>query len=188
MGFNTCSYVNKFHKTEVRKKEVLNEKAFKVFFLRMRTKNTFERYFVQHYKKLQNLGADIVKKAFIYQNNLFIHFFEPDEYSDEDRTVESRAMNLLYQMYHIQAFAHTYYVEDNQKEDYQKVRNNYIDFNGARLSADVIAGRHTALKFDLLDIADMIRENIWDKRIEVYNSIKKSIVNHMERLSLDKHF
>lgn len=154
----------------------------------MRTKNTFERYVVQHDAKLHDLGADIVKQAFIYQNNLFIHFFDPTADKGEDKTDEHGAMDLLYQMYHIQDFAKNYFVEDGRNGDYQKVRNNYVDFNGARLSEDVIAGRHTTLKFDLLDVADMIRENIWDKRIEVYNSIKKSIVDHIERISSDKNF
>ncbi|MBU0987382.1 MAG: hypothetical protein KKH68_09035, partial [Proteobacteria bacterium] len=173
MSFNTCSYVNKFHKTETQKKKLMDEKAFKVFFLRMRTRNTFERYLVGHNQKLKDLGSDLVKNAFIYQNNLFIHFLTPTENQDKEKTPEYAAMNLLYEMYNIREFANNFYVRDYSGDDYLKVRNNYLDYNGARLNEDVIASRHAALKFDLIDIADMIRENIWDKRIDIYNSIKR---------------
>ena len=185
MGFNTCSYVKKFHTAEALKKQVLDEKAFKVFFLRMRTRNVFVRFFTQHYNKLQQLGSAIVKKAFIYQNNLFIHFFAPSESKDNDQAQDKSAMKLLYNVYNIEKFAADFYANESNGNHQIKVRGNYIDHNGAGLNKEIIAARHTTLKFDLIDIADMIREEVWDKRTDVYNSIKKTIITNIKRLTLD---
>ncbi|MDP3283940.1 MAG: hypothetical protein Q8M56_05895, partial [Desulfobacterales bacterium] len=44
MGFNTYSYVMTFIKTESLKKEVLDEKAFRFFFIRQRTPDDFEKF------------------------------------------------------------------------------------------------------------------------------------------------
>jgi hypothetical protein len=164
MGFNTLSYVKKFHTAETLKKQVLDEKAFKVFFLRMRTRNIFVRFFNRHYDKLQQFGSAIVKKAFIYQNNLFIHFFAPSESKDADRDQDKSAMKLLYNVYNIEKFAADFYADQSNSSHQIKVRGNYIDHNGAGLNKEIVAARHTTLKFDLIDIADMIREEIWDKR------------------------
>jgi len=185
MGFNTFSYVKKFHQTETQKKEILDQRAFKVFFARMRTRNNFERFLNWHYKKLQQFGSTIVKKAFVYQNNLFIHFFTPSAAVSDDRSDSRDAMNLLYSVYHIQKFAGDFFVKDGPDEYTSKVRNSYIDHNGAGLSETIFADRHRTLRFDLIDIADMIRENVWDKRLDVYNSIKTVIIKNMNRVPPD---
>jgi len=185
MGFNTYSYVKKFHKTEMLKKEVLDEKAFKVFFVRMRTQSNLLQFLAGYYKKLQQLGAEIVKKAFIYQNNLFIHIFAPAAISPTDRPKDKEAMDVLYSVYHIQNFTDNFYVTGSHNDYQIQVRNNYIDHNGAGLDDAVIASRHRSLKFDLIDIADMIRENTWDKRLEVYNSIRSSMITNLERIPLN---
>ena len=187
MGFNTFGYVMKFHKTENQKKNVLNEKAFKVFFLRTRTKNNFARFLAQHYKKLRDLGSEIVKKAFIYQNNLYIHFSSPSEnrvHHQEDKG----ALNLLYSLFNIEEASRGFFINENSSKYNIKVRGNYIDHNGALLNDDIIADRHNTLKFDLIDIADMIRGNIRDKRIDVYNSVKKSIITNIKRVPLDESY
>lgn len=185
MGFNTCSYVKKFHAAETLKKQVLDEKAFKVFFLRMRTRNILVRFVTQHYDKLQQFGAAVVKKAFIYQNNLFIHFLAPSVRKDNGRAPDNSAMKLLYNVYNIEKLADDFYVNASNSNHQIKVRGNYIDHNGAELNKEIIAARHTTLKVDLIDIADMIREEVWDKRTDVYNSIKKTIIMNIKRLVLD---
>ena len=183
MGFNTRSYVKKFHTAETLKKRILDEKAFKVFFLRMRTRNNFARFFNQHYNTLRQFGAAIVKKAFIYQNNLFIHFFAPSESKDQEKDQGKNAMRLLYSVFNIEKFAADFFVDTGDGSHQTAVRDNYIDHNGAGLSKEIIAARHATLKFDLIDMADMIREKIWDKRTEVYNTIKKTIISNMKRIA-----
>ena len=111
MGFNTFSYVNKFHKAEMLQKEILNQKAFKVFFVRMRSQNSFGRFLARHSRKLRHLGAEIVKQAFIYQNNLFIHFFAPSAASHPDSSGNKYAIKLLYSVYHIQSFVDDFFVK-----------------------------------------------------------------------------
>ena len=44
MGFNSYSYVMRFHKTESQKKEVLDEDAFKMFFLRTRSRGDCAKF------------------------------------------------------------------------------------------------------------------------------------------------
>jgi len=185
MGFNTCSYVKKFHTAETLKKQILDEKAFKVFFLRMRTNNNFARFLARHYEKLGHLGSRIVNKAFIYQNNLFIHIHSPSEMSADDQTRDKSAIKLLYNVYNIEKFAENFYAGDDDINHQIKIKGNYVDHNGAGLNEDIIAGRHTTLKFDLLDIADMIREDVWDKRTDVFNSIKQTIITNIKRVSPD---
>ncbi len=185
MGFNTRSYVKKFHTAETLKKQVLDEKAFKVFYLRMRTRNNFARFFNQHYNALRQFGAAMIKKAFIYQNNLFIHFLAPSAGKDHQQDQGQKAMELLYSLFNIEKFAADFYVDAGSDGHQISVRDNYVDHNGAGLSKDIIAARHATLKFDLIDIADMIREKIWDKRTDVYNAIKKIIITNIKRISPD---
>ena len=74
MGFNTHSYIKKFQEAEISKLQILEEKAFKVFFLRFRTRTDSLRFQKREASGLARLGAVPLKKAFIYQNNLFIPF------------------------------------------------------------------------------------------------------------------
>lgn len=182
MGFNTFGYVMKFHKSEMQKKNVLGEKAFKVFFLRMRTRNNFAIFFSHQYQKIKDLGSELVKQAFIYQNNLFVHFFSPPKTGINDATPASDGMDLIYRLFDIKDFANGYYLSDSNDGYQIKIKCNYIDYNGARLNQDMIDDRHRSLKFDLIDIADMIRGNVQDKRIEVFNSIRKEIIANINRV------
>lgn len=193
MGFNTYSYVMKFHKTENQKKEILDENAFKVFFLRFRTNNNFTRFLVHHHGNLQNLGSELVKKAFIYQNNLYIHFFPPSKKNkgntkDHPKDQGTGAMHLLYALFNIEEFAEKFYVDEDESKYNIKVTNAYVDHNGTMLSDDILASRHKSLKYDLLDIADMIRERVRDKRITAFNSLKKRIIDNLQRVPLDKNY
>ncbi|MFC1567502.1 hypothetical protein ACFL3R_01525, partial [Thermodesulfobacteriota bacterium] len=92
----------------------------------MRTRNNFVRFITQHYNKLQQFGAAIVKKAFIYQNNLFIHFFAPSESQDIDQVQDKSAMKLLYNVYNIEKFAADFYTNASNNNHQVKVRGNYI--------------------------------------------------------------
>ena len=76
MAFNSYSYVMRFHKSEIQKQDLLNEKAFKVFFLRSRTRADCARFLSQHGDKLREYGSRILKGALIYQTNLYIHFYQ----------------------------------------------------------------------------------------------------------------
>lgn len=187
MGFNTYSYIVRFHKTENQKQVVLNEKAFKAFFLRLRTKNDFARFLARHHEKLRALGSEIVKKAFIYQNNLYIHLYSLTE-KGLDHQENQRDLNLLYGLFNIEEASRDFYLNENSGVYNIEVRNNYVDHNGARLSSDIIERRHKSLKGDLTDIGDMIREDLRDKRIEIFNFIKESMVDTIKRVPLDEGY
>ncbi|MFC1534937.1 hypothetical protein ACFL7M_16410 [Thermodesulfobacteriota bacterium] len=183
MGFNSYSYVMRFHKTEYQKREVLDEKAFKVFFLRSRTRSDLARFFNQYEKVIQGYGSKIVKEAFLYQNNLYIHFYPP---STDKSGKERGALNLLKDLFNIREVSRRFFLEEVSSPHEIKVRSNYYDHNGIWLSDDIIDSRHNILKQDLVDIADMIREDMSGKRMEVFNSILKTIVDNIRRVSLDE--
>lgn len=188
MAFNTFSYVLKFHKTEQQKGDVLEEKAFKVFFLRSRTKNASLRFISLHQEKLQEHGSVIVKKAFIYQNNLYINLFTPSQSRQNNEGEERGALNLLYGLFNFSNASQNFYLGGPKSGENVKIRNIYFDHNGAGLGEDIIAERHKRLKQDLTDIADMIREVIRGRRIDVFNSIKETIFHDIRRIPLNKGY
>jgi len=185
MGFNTYSYVMRFHKTEIQKRDVLNERAFKLFFLRTRTTADCARFFFQHEKRLLDYGAEIVKEAFIYQNNLYIHFPPSPEGQINDG---NRALDLLYDLFNIKKIGGALFLKTRDMDYEIKIRANYFDHNGAWLSDDIIRVRHKTLRQDLIDIADMIREGLGGQRLEVYNSVKKTIIDNIKRIPLEENY
>jgi len=185
MGFNSYSYIMRFHKTEIQKQDVLKEKAFKVFFLRTRTRSDCARFLFQHSDKLQHYGSEIVNEAFIYQNNLYINFFP---LSFEERKDARESLNLLYALFNIEKVTEALFQKE-QNTDYDiKVMADYFDHNGFWLSDDIIRARHKVLKQDLTDIADMIREQLGGKRLDVFNSVKRTIIDNIKRISLDENY
>jgi len=186
LGFNTCSYLMKFHKTETLKREVLAEKAFKVFFTRMRSTNDFERFLFNHRRPLQDLGANIVQKAFIYQNNLYIHFLSPFGLETGQSIDEIEAMQLLYHMFNLSRAVAEFYVADHVDGYRSRVKNQYVDYNGNRLDEDTVRNRHDTLKADLGDIADMIRSLSRDKRKDVIHSVRNTMVENLKRIAGSK--
>lgn len=188
MGFNTVGYVMKFHKTEEQKKVLLGEKAFKVFLLRTRSRTNFAQFFAHHRAPLSKMGAQIVRSAFIYQNNLYLHIYSPFEDSRDSGEDKREAMDLIYDLFQFRDFADGFYVAENQKDFTTKIRCQYVDYNGARLAEDIVQSKHTTIKFDLIDIADMIRENLHDRRFDTFNQIKKTIISNIERVSPGSDF
>lgn len=181
MGFNTYSYVLTFSKTESLKKEVLDEKAFKFFFIRQRTPADFEKFLAGSRQQLRKLGAELVEKAFIYQNNLYIHFLAPAELRSESGAGENGAILLLYGVFNMAQAAGDFYAEGSGNGELTRVKGVYIDYNGIHLNKEIIQSRHTALKGDFTDIADMMLADVGDKRRAVINSLKQRIADNLKR-------
>ncbi len=182
MAFNSYSYVMRFHKSEIQKQDLLNEKAFKVFFLRSRTMADCARFLSQHAEKIGSHGAKILRQALIYQNNLYIHFYPPFDHNNKDNR---EALDLLYDLFNIKGVSDNVFSE-NKPNDYEiRIRAEYFDHNGMLLSDDIVRGRHKAITRDLTDIAGMIREGLSGKRMEIFNLIKGTIVDNIKRVTLD---
>jgi len=181
MGFNTYSYVMTFIKTESLKKEVLDEKAFKFFFIRQRTPDDFEKFLAGNRQQLSKLGAEIVQKAFIYQNNLYIHLLAPSESRPDSGAGGNYAILLLYDIFNMAKAAGDFYVEGSGSGDLTRVKGIYIDYNGIRLDKEIIQSRSKALKGDLTDIADMMLADVGGKRRDVINTLKQRITDNMKR-------
>ncbi len=183
MGFNTYSYVTRYHKTEIQKQELLDEKAFKVFFLRSSTRGDCERFLARHTAKIQNYGSEIVHDAFIYQNNLYIHF---NPGADDGSMETESALDLLYGLFNIKEASRDFFRNDSDKGYYTAIRDTYFDYNGTWLSDDILRVRHKGLKQDLTDISDMIREGSRGKRRDAFNSVRNTIIDNIKRTILNK--
>ncbi len=185
IGFNNFSYIEKFNKKQTRKIKVLNEKAFKVFFLRMGTRRNWKQFVAGNHNKLKNLDAELIGDAFIYQNNLYIHFLPLSEIKDNPGKKEETALDVLYDLFHLKNKIHRFYVEEIPVRSSLNIGCIYVDHNGARLQKDMIISRSKSIRGDLIDISDMIREDISEKRIEVFNVLTKVIVDHIKRIPPD---
>jgi hypothetical protein len=185
MGFNTYSYVMRFHKTETQKRDILNEKAFKLFFLRTRTSADCARFLAQNEKRFADYGSEIVREAFIYQNNLYIHFRRPSEFTLNDG---NRSLDLLYDLFNIKRASEDFFLNPRDTGYEVNARADYFDHNGVWLSDDILRIRHKGLRQDLLDIADMIREGLSGKRLEIYNSIRNTIIDNIKRVPLQVNY
>jgi hypothetical protein len=182
MAFNSYSYVMRFHKSEIQKQDLLNEKAFKVFFLRSRTRADCARFLSQHGDKLREYGSRILKGALIYQTNLYIHFYPPS--TDKDKEDEE-GLNLLYDLFNIRGASENIFSYSKDSNYEIGISADYFDHNGALLSDDILRGRHKTIEQDLTDIGDMIREGLSGKRMEVFNSIKDVIIDNIKRVTPD---
>lgn len=183
MGFNTHSYIKKFQESEISKHQILEERAFKVFFLRFRTKTDYLRFQKREASGLARLGAVPLKTAFIYQNNLFIPFqaTRPPETAKPNPDVSGLA--LLYDLFSVDSVAADFRVAKDASAYTCKIRNNYSDHNGSDLDLDIVLARHTALKGDLADAADLLRGTLTGKRLAVYNDLVWRITNNISRLT-----
>ncbi len=179
MGFNTFSYVKKYHKIEDQKRSLLGEKAFKVFFLRQRTNRSCERFLALHGQNIQKLGANVVQKAFLYQNNLYIHFLSETESGVQLGKDEKEAMYILYDVFNIKAVAENFYPGEESNGHSIKARNIYVDHNGSGLTDVIKEGRHDLIKSDLTDIVDEMRGNIKGKRLEAFNVVRNRIIENL---------
>ena len=179
MGFNSYSYVMRFHKTEFQKKEVLDEDAFKMFFLRTRSRGDCTKFLNKYEQDIYRLGANIIQYAFIYQNNLFLHF--PRDV-DGLPGLQPYASDILFSLFNI---------DKERKDLFQSGSDNgfdvtmgayYFDYNGFLLSSDNIRDRGKILKGDLIDIEDMIREGLGGRRMDIYNKIKINLIDNIKRI------
>ncbi len=187
MGFNTFSYIKKYHNTEDRKRILLEEKAFKVFFLRMRTNRNCERFLVLNSKKIERLGAKVIQKAFLYQNNLYIHLLSPAGADLRSGIDEREALDSLYDVFNIKTIADNFYPGKDHDSPNIIARSIYVDHNGSGLTDDIKEGRHDLIKSDLTDIADEMRGNIKGKRLEAFNTVKNRIVENLKPVFPDNN-
>ena len=171
LGFNTHSYIKKFQGAETRKLQVLEEKAFKVFFLRFRTRGDYQRFSAREARTLAPLGAAALKRAFVYQNNLFIQFTAAALPEKATASPDAQGLALLYSLFDLKAAAAAFRVPGDPDGYTQTIRNGYLDHNGGDLDLDIILARHTALKGDLTDAADLLRGNLTGKRLAVFNDL-----------------
>ncbi|MFC1869100.1 hypothetical protein ACFL0H_13360 [Thermodesulfobacteriota bacterium] len=185
MGFNTYSYVMRFHKTEIQKQDVLEEKAFKIFFLRSSTRTDCARFLSQYEKKILDYGSEIIKEAFIYQNNLYVNFYPPPANSSPEGKA---ALDLLYGLFNIKGVSGDFFLKEGISKYDINVRNNYFDHNGVWLSDEIIESRHDALRQDLIDIADMIRDDVRGKKADIFNSLRNTIFDSIKRASLGEGY
>jgi hypothetical protein len=182
MAFNSYSYVMRFHKSEIQKQEILKEKAFKVFFLRSRTWADCARFLSRNENTIKVYGSRVLKEAFIYQKNLYIHYSPP---ITNRINYDKEALGLLYDLFNIKEISDTVFVDKDGNNYEIDIRAEYFDHNGALLSDDIARERHKTIRQDLIDIADMIREGLGGKRMEVFNTVRGSIVDNIERVTLD---
>lgn len=185
MVFNTSSYIRRFGDTQLRKSQLLEENAFKVFFLRMRTKNDLFQFFENHRRDLAAWGVYPVRRAFIYQNNLFVHFTSPVESDPLPDRMESDALMLIYRLFGLDRPTLAY-GGDKAPDPYAvRIMNRYIDHNGSGLSGEILANRHLALRGDLVDAADMLRGNLSGQRLAVFNEMTRLVIDTLIRQPSD---
>jgi len=185
MSFNTASYVKKFHASETLKKDLLDEKAFKLFFLRMNTRNNCARFLHRHKKPLNDLGVSVIDNAFLFQNNLYIHVYPASRTTGIEAESELAPITSLYSVLDIAPLAKDF-LSNNTATAYDlKARDIYIDHNGRRLDKNSIMDREEDLMRDLKDFADAIRGNIKGRRFEAFNRVKNRIIDNMKRVASD---
>lgn len=182
IGFNSHSYIKKYHMTEIQKREILDEKAFKVFFLRFKTAGDLNSFLQNHMKELHDYGAFIMEDQFIYQNNLYIPFYSPDQSNVGRYTDDAPVIRLFYHLFGINEIAEKYSLKETQARSSRKVKNIYINHNGNLVDEKTLTERHRNLQRDLFDIAYMLRDNMTGKRIDVYNLIADSIISNIKMI------
>ncbi|MCP3955241.1 MAG: hypothetical protein GY697_23930 [Desulfobacterales bacterium] len=183
LGFNTHNYINKFQEAEISKAKVLEEKAFKAFFMRFRTKTDYLKFQKQQAPDLGGQGARPLKTAFIYQNNLFIPFRSNLPANLDRVNPDTEGLALLYDLFGLEAGVADFLLDKNPSAYTFRARNRYFDHNGSNLDLDIILARHTALKGDLTDAATLLRGNLTGKRLSAFNDLAWRITNNISRVT-----
>lgn len=177
MGLNTFFFLQRHHAVEMEKRRLLTEKAFKVFFLRARSRADAHRLVHRHGPEIDRMGGRIVNEAFIYQNNLFLHFDEPA--AGGPRT---GAPGLLDALFGTEAFAAALFGESPDPGGMIRMRNAYMDYNGSGLSPSIASQRQDEIVRDLRDMADMIRAGLSGRRMMVFNDSVNRVTGRLERV------
>ena len=184
MGFNTHSYIKKSRDSENRRVEVMEENAFKVFFIRLRTKNDYAVFKKRNGKTFDRLEVVTINRGFIYQNNLFIQFFSiPETGTEQLPDPATQGIYLLYHTFGIEKAVGNFLVENDPDKYTLTINNEYTDYNGKGLDRDIVDSRHAALKGDLTDAADMIRGNLTGKRLGIFNDLIRRITSSLSRVT-----
>ncbi len=162
LGYNTYSYVRKYRDTAARQQQILQEQAFQTFFVRFRSPNDVAGFVKRHGAALRRQGANLIHRAFLYQNNLYIHLT-----AEADQRSPGEA--LLYRMFHLEKFAQRFTVDVPDQPYRKRIKNAYLDYNGAGLDLDIVMARDTAVKGDLSDAAALVRGQLSGRRLVAYN-------------------
>jgi hypothetical protein len=176
MGLNTFFFLDRTHDVEMEKKRLLNEKAFKAFFVRARTRPDCHRLLHRYGARVEKAGGRVVDLAFIYQNNLFVHFGPLPEGRGRQAS-----LGLIRELFGLNGFAETVLPEPPPDPYLGRVRNAYQDHNGAGLSPEIVVERHDAIQRDLYDMADMIRAPLRGRRLAIYNDLTRKVVENLRR-------
>jgi hypothetical protein len=182
VGFNTYSYIMKFHKVEIQKRDLLADKAFKVFFARMRTRGDSTKFWARLKADSPSPESAVVGKAFIYQNNLYVHLISPSESVNDS---EKRALEHIYALFNMGSFKKDFFVDDEFYPNRIKIKDGYMNHNGTDLEAGVLNSRHASISRDVTDIAGMLREALRDRRFDAFNSITEIIVHGLKMMPCD---
>ncbi|MBI9086337.1 MAG: hypothetical protein JEZ11_22240 [Desulfobacterales bacterium] len=177
VGLNTFFFLQRHHEVEIEKRGLLDEKAFKVFFLRARTRHDVYRLVHRSGRELAQLGGAIVENAFIYQNNLFMHFN-----SGHVPRHQAEAMVLMEALFGAGGFSQSLFEKTQGAPYLGRIRNAYLDHNGAELAPKIVQERHDEIKRDLYDLADMIRGSLTGRRMTVYNDSVRVVVETLSRV------
>ena len=177
VGLNTFFFLQRTHEVEIEKRDLLDEKAFKVFFMRARTRNDVYQFLHRHGRELAQWGGAVVENAFIYQNNLFIHIN-----SGTGPNHQAEAMALLTELFGADAFSQSLFKKKHGAPYLGRIRNAYLDHNGGGLAAKIVQERHDEIKGDLYDMAHMIRGALTGRRMGIYNASVRRVVETLVRV------
>ncbi|MCG6893153.1 MAG: hypothetical protein LJE65_06065 [Desulfobacteraceae bacterium] len=176
MGYNTFQYVRQFRETEQRMNALLSDKAMQVYFFRCRTPGDLARLLHEYRKPLEAVGARIVNEAFLYQNNLFVHW--PDSRKDEgDRFSD---LFLLCDLFGVREAADAFRSDGKDSGHRTTIHPNYVDHNGWGLSPSIRLERQQRLKRDLQDLSDMIRGGLSGRRFESFQAVSRNLIDSVE--------
>ena len=177
VGLNTFFFLQRHHEVEIQKQGLLDEKAFKVFFLRARTRHDVYGFRHRHGREIAQLGGAIVENAFIYQNNLFVHVD-----SGSGTRHQPEAMALMEALFGTEAFFRSLFAHPHETPYLGQIRNAYLDHNGAALAPKIVQERHEDIKRDLYDMAHMIRGGLTGRRMTIYNASLRKVVESLGRV------
>jgi hypothetical protein len=175
MGYNTFHYVRRFQDTEQRMSTLLADKTLQVYFFRCRGPGDLARLLRRYREPLESVGARIVSEAFIYQNNLFVHW----PISIKEQISPPADLSLLYDIFGVGSAAMSFRMDPESSGPRAAIRAEYVDHNGWHLSASVRRDRELELKRDLRDLSDMIRGNLSGKRFEAFQAVSRTLIDDL---------
>jgi len=175
---NFYNHFDKYKKVEIEKKNILQEDAFKIFFIYSLEPEDYENLVDELQRKLPKFNSILIRDALIFQKNLFVDI--------ESHEKASEPLQVMYNLFDMENFVNGFEVKD-KKNFFVSIKNEYIDYNGSNLEKKKQEKRFRNVADYIENFSDNLSGKMHSQRkIRAFREKRNLILKHIERVPHNK--